>query len=119
MNTSDELIELKLEQLREIGKQHAEAKKNLVYLEHARKILLARLMKEYQLNSTTGKLESAAAQEREARSDTRYEQHIKALSEAVQIEAELNWQKKIVDINFDTWKTKMINDGRERKKYGS
>jgi len=51
MNTSDELIELKLEQLREIGKQHAEAKKNLVYLEHARKILLARLMKEYQLNN--------------------------------------------------------------------
>ncbi len=118
MNTYDDLIELKLEKLREIGIKHAEAKKNLTILEHGRKILLARLMKEYQLNSTTGKLETAAAQEREARSDERYQKHIQALAEAVQIESELNWQKKIVDINFDTWKTKMINDGRERKNYG-
>ena len=118
MNTYDDLIELKLEKLREIGIKHAEAKKNLTILEHGRKILLARLMKESQLNSTTGKLETAAAQEREARSDERYQKHIQALAEAVQIESELNWQKKIVDINFDTWKTKMINDGRERKNYG-
>ncbi len=115
--TFDDVLEFKLDQLREIGIKHAEAKKNLTILEHGRNILLSRLMKEYQLNSN-GKFNSAVAQEREARSDPRYEQHITSLGEAVRIESELNWQKKIVDINFESWKTRMINSTVEKKHYG-
>ena len=116
--TFDDVLELKMSKLREIGDRHAEAKKNLTYLEHSRNILLSRLMKEYQLISTSGKLESAVAQEREARADGRYEQHIKSLAEAVRIESELNWQKQLVQINFEVWKTKMINSTVEKKNYG-
>ena len=50
--------------------------------------------------------------------DVKYEEHIKALAEAVQQEAEWAWQKKIVEINFETWKTKMINQTVEKKNYG-
>ena len=50
----EELLEIKMQKLREIGIEHSKAKKNLTILEHGRKILLARLMKEKQLNSTTG-----------------------------------------------------------------
>ena len=115
--TFDDVLEFKLEQLREIGIKHAEAKKNLSLLEHRRNILLSRLMKEYQLNSN-GKFNSAVAQEREARSDPRYEEHITSLAEAVRVESELNWQKQIVDINFESWKTKMFAAYLEKKHYG-
>ena len=114
----EEILEVKMQKLREIGINQAKAKKNLTILEHGRKILLARLMKEKQLNSTTGKLDSVNAQEREARCDSKYEEHIKALAIAVQEEAEWSWQKKIVEINFETWKTKMINQTVEKKNYG-
>jgi hypothetical protein len=116
--TFDDNLETRMHQLREIGKQYAEAKRNLVFLEHSRKILLSKLMKEYQLNCSTGKLESIASQEREARSDKRYEKHIESLAEAVRQESELSWQREIVRINFETWKTKMINSVVEKKHYG-
>ena len=38
---SEEYIEKKMHQLRELGKNHANAKKNLTKLEHGRKILLS------------------------------------------------------------------------------
>jgi len=116
--TFDDVLENKIEKLREIGRQHAEAKKTLSYLEHSRKILLARLMKEYQLNSNTGKFQSAVSQEREALSDIRYEKHIDSLSEAVKIESELNWQKQIVHLNHERWKVKMFAESTEKKHYG-
>ena len=88
------------------------------FLDHNRKILLAKLMKEHQINSNTGKMDSVNAQEREARADQRYSDHIKALSLAVQNEAELSFEITIVRINFETWKTKMINQMKEAKDYG-
>jgi hypothetical protein len=37
---------------------------------------------------------------------------------AVQNEAELSFEITIVRINFETWKTKMINQMKEAKDYG-
>jgi len=116
---SDEILEQKIEKLREIGDKHADAKATLSLLENNRKILLATLMKEFMINSNTGKLDSAVAQEREARADDRYKKHIEALSIAVKNEAKWNWEKKIVEMNFETWKTKMISQMKERKQYGA
>ena len=107
-----------MHKLRELGKKYAKAKAELSFLDHNRKILLAKLMKEQQINSNTGKMDSVNAQEREARADQRYSDHIKALSLAVQNEAELSFEITIVRINFETWKTKMINQMKEAKDYG-
>jgi len=40
------------------------------------------------------------------------------LAIAVEKESELAWEKEIVRINFETWKTKVINQMREAKDYG-
>ena len=116
---SEEYIEKKMHQLRELGKNHANAKKNLTNLEHGRKILLSVIMKEKMINSNTGKMDSVNAQEREARADERYKIHIDNLADAVGKEAELNWEKYLVQINFDSWKTKTINQMAEYKNYGN
>jgi hypothetical protein len=104
---SEEITEQHMHKLREIGTNHAKAKQNLEKLQHGRKILLAVIMKEKMINSNTGKLDSVNAQEREARS-----------AKAVGEEAKWNWEKKMIEINFETWKTKMINQMREAKAYG-
>lgn len=115
---SEEVLEMHMDKLRNIGQKHAVAKANLTALEHGRKILLATLMKEKMINSNTGKLDSVNAQEREARTDERYQKHIDKLANAVQEEAKWHWEKRCVEINFETWKTKMINQMKEAKSYG-
>ena len=115
---SEEYQEQQIHKLRELGKSHSKAKGQVTLLDHGRKILLAKLMKEHMINSNTGKLDSVASQNREARADARYVDHIKALSIAVQNEAELSFEMTIVRINFETWKTKMINQMKEAKDYG-
>ena len=115
---SEEITEQHMHKLRELGKKYAKAKAELSFLDHNRKILLAKLMKQHQINSNTGKMDRVNAQEREARADQRYSDHIKALSLAVQNEAELSFEITIVRINFETWKTKMINQMKEAKDYG-
>ena len=115
---SEEITEQHMHKLRELGKKYAKAKAELSFLDHNRKILLAKLMKEHQINSNTGKMDSVNAQEREARADQRYIDHIKALAIAIEKESELAWEKEIVRINFETWKTKVINQMREAKDYG-
>ena len=116
---SEEITEQHMHKLRELGKDHTKAKGQMTLLDHGRKILLAELMKEHMINSNTGKLDSVASQEREGRCDPRYEEHIKALAQAVQNEAELSYEKTIININFETWKTKMINQMKEYKNYGN
>jgi len=116
---SEEITEQHMHKLRELGKSHAKARGEVTLLDHSRKILLAKLMKEHMINSNTGKLDSVSSQEREARADPRYEKHIKALAIAVQKECELSFEKLILNINFETWKTKTINQIREYKNYGN
>ena len=115
---SEEITEQHMHKLRELGKKYAKAKAELSFLDHNRKILLAKVRNEQQIKSNTGKMDSVNAQEREARADQRYSDHIKALSLAVQNEAELSFEITIVRINFETWKTKMINQMKEAKDYG-
>jgi hypothetical protein len=111
---SEDAKEQQMHTLREVGKKHAAAKRNLTVLEHGRQIMLSDLMKEYMLKGE----KTAAGQEREARADPRYKEHIEGLGEAVEEELKWAWEKNIVDINFEKWKTNMINQTIERKKYG-
>ena len=112
---SDEAREQQLHKLRTIGEEHAKAKQELSVMEYGRQILLAELMKEYLVKGE----KTAAAQDREARADPRYKQHIEALGIAISNEAKWAWEKKIVDINFERWKTNMINQTIERKNYNA
>jgi len=113
--TDNDALETKMHKLREIGEKHAEARGNVSLLEHGRKVLLSTIMKEVMLLGSEYK--TIAAQEREARADKRYSDHIKALAIAIEEEVKWSWEKKIVDMNFESWKTKMINQTVERKKY--
>ena len=92
---SEDAKEQQMHTLREVGKKHAAAKRNLTVLEHGRQIMLSDLMKEYMLKGE----KTAAGQEREARADPRYKEHIEALGIAVEEELKWAWEKKIVDIN--------------------
>jgi len=112
---SEDAKEQQLHNLREVGMKHAAAKRDVTILEHGRQILLADLMKEYMKMDGCS---SVAAQEREARADSRYKKHIEALGIAIEEELKWAWEKKIVDINFEKWKTNMINQTIERKQYG-
>ena len=105
--------ENQIHKLREIGTKHAEAKRKLSILEHGRQILLADLMKEYLLQGE----KTVAGQDREARADDRYKNHIEALGFAIEEELKWAWEKRIVEINFEKWKTDMINNTMERKHY--
>ena len=116
---SEEVLESKLQKIREIGENHAKAKSELARLEHGRKILLAVLMKKFMINSNTGKLDSAVAQDREARASDEYKAHIDKLAEAVKEEAKWNWEKKLFEINYDRWKTETISQMKEYKNYGN
>ena len=110
---SEEAKEKKLHELRQVGIQHAKAKRDVTVLEHGRQIILADLMKKYMKQGE----KTAAAQEREARADPLYKHHIEALAEAIERELKWAWEKKIVDIKFEEWKTNMINQTIERKNY--
>ncbi len=112
---SEQALEQQMHKLRTVGEEHAKAKEQLTILEHGRQILMAELMKEYMVKGAT----SVAAQERDARSDARYKDHINALGLAVSQEAKWAWEKKIVDINFERWKTNMINQTIEKKQYNA
>ena len=67
MNLDQAVVEKRLHQLRELGKEAAAAKKVMVKMEEGKKSTLAILMKEY---ATKG-FDAANAQEREARADPR------------------------------------------------
>jgi hypothetical protein len=41
------------------------------------------------------------------------------LAIAIENESKLNWEKKLVDMNFEAWKTKTISQMKEYKKYGN
>jgi hypothetical protein len=114
----DEILEKKMHELRQIGEKHAKYRKLKLYLQHYRKILLAKLMKEHMLNSNTGKMETAVAQDREARADPKYKQLIRKLAMAEEKELKYAWEKKLFEMKFDEWKTGMINQTIEAKKYG-
>jgi len=115
--TFDDSLEKRLNELRKIGDKHAAAKKQLSILDHGRKIMLSKIMKEKQINSS-GKLESVSAQEREARATKEYQNYIEQLGQAIEEESKWAWQKEIVRINFEIWKTRMINSVVEKKHYG-
>ena len=81
--------------------QYAKAKSNRIYLEEFRKTKKALLMKDALLNG----IEAANAQEREAYADAEYQELLKGLAEAIEVEETLKWKMEAARMRIEIWKT--------------
>jgi len=112
---SEQELEKRMEEVRQIGNNYATAKANLNYLDHYTKIRLAQMMIEKLSNCTNM---SVAKADLESRAEEEYIKLCQDLKNAVQQESKLAWEKKMVELKFEFWKTNQISAMSERKKYG-
>lgn len=112
---NDEIIERRLESLRETAKKFAKAVATREHLDEFKKSKLAILMKKYERDGFT----SAVAQEREARADDEYIALLDGLKDAVEASESLRWQLKIAEIGAEIWRTQQASLRAERKGYGA
>lgn len=105
-------LERYLQAVRDAAEEWAQAKSNLVFLEHYRRALLAKLMKD------SGE-KSAAAQERDALASEMYGAHLEALREAVKEEAVMHWTLKRAEMKVELWRTQQATARLERKAYNA
>jgi hypothetical protein len=107
-------IEKRLHQLRELGKQAAKAKSDMVKAEEGKKSLLAVLMKEYSMKG----FDAANAQEREARADQRMHDMIEAWGTSVEIYESARWELEVAKLGVSLLQTVSANERIERRGYG-
>ena len=113
---NENIIEKRLEEIRKITQKYSEAKSRHTLLEHSRHIVLADLMRE-SYESSNDKV-SVAKCEMMARSHHKYKEHIKQLSIAEEQCIKLQWELKIIQMKFESWKTNVFNINQEAKNYG-
>ena len=89
---------------------YAKAKAQRVYLEEFRKSKKALLMKEAML-----KFEAVNAQEREAYSHPEYQELLKGLAAAIEVEEELKWKLGAARMRVDCWRTEESTKRMEMK----
>ena len=84
----------------------AKAKSERVFLEEFRKSKKALLMKDALLNG----IEAANAQEREAYANPEYQQLLRGLAEAIEVEENLKWKMEAARMRVDIWRTEQANN---------
>ena len=107
--------ESRLDNIRKDVAAYASARANMVYLDEYKKSHLAILMKEYEAQGFT----SVAAQEREGRADKRYIATLEGLKEATEIAEQKRWELKIVEMQFEKWRTQEATRRAEKSRYGA
>jgi hypothetical protein len=85
---------------------YSKAKAQRIYLEEFRKSKKALLMQE----AFMAGVETMAAQERDAYARTEYQELLKGLQEAVEIEEKLKWQLTGAQLRVDIWRTNQANN---------
>jgi hypothetical protein len=113
--SSDEAIERRMQELRELSKQYAKAKAQEGYLSEFKRSKLAMLMKAAEQDGHA----SAVAQEREARAHPAYLELLEGLRDAVERAESLRWQLNIAEIGADVWRTQEASKRAERRGYGA
>lgn len=93
------------------GKKFAKAKAERTYLEEYRKSLKALLMQEAQVDGH----QTAAAQEREAYADDRYQVLLQGLKAAVEAEEEVRWGLVAAQARIDVWRSQESSKRQEIK----
>jgi len=91
--------------LKNAGK-YAKAKSERIYIEEFRKSKKALLMQIAQLKG----VETMAAQERDAYANLEYQELLKGLKEAVEVEEKLRWQLIAAQLKVDIWRTEQANN---------
>ncbi len=99
----DSDIEQALEYLQGSATKAAKARAERIYVEQYLKHLEASLMKEHAHLAVNG-------QEREARSDQRYEQHLKAIKEAVYLDEYHRFMRDAASAKIQAWQTMSANN---------
>jgi len=99
---SDDEIQKALDYLRDNAVKAAQARANRAYVEEYRKTVKAQIMKDH-----GG--ESLGAQEREAYSDSRYVEHLKAIKEAVYADEYHRWMMSAAEAKIEAWRTQQAN----------
>lgn len=112
---SDEAIEKRLQEIRDVAGQFAKAKGERVRLEEYRKTKKALLMRQAEQDGA----KSAAAQEREAYANDEYLEVINGLAAATEEEERLRWYLKSCEWHLETWRTQQANQRAERSRYGA
>ena len=108
------MVEEKLIKLRELAKIYAKNYAKRQYLEEFKKSKLAMLMKEYQEKE----FNTIAAQEREARSDERFQEILKGLKLATEKSELARWNLEIQKLGLSLYQTEQANLRSEKKGYG-
>jgi hypothetical protein len=93
------------------GKKFAKAKAERTYLEEYRKSLKAILMQQAQVDGH----QTAAAQEREAYADERYQALLQGLKAAVEAEEEVRWGLVAAQARIDVWRSQESSKRQEIK----
>ena len=90
------------EAIREKAGDYGTAKARRVYLEEFRTVKKALLMKD----ALKRGIEAANAQEREAKADPAYDQLLKGLQAAIEIEEKLRWELESHRLDIEIFRTK-------------
>lgn len=112
---SDEVIERRMQELRDLSEKFAKAKAQESFLEEFRKSKLAMLMKDAEVNGH----KSAVAQEREARASDAYVELLHGLRDATELAESLRWKLKVAEIGADVWRTLQASKRAEMRGYGA
>lgn len=91
--------------------EYAKAKSQRVYLEEFRKTKKALLMKE----ALAQGIEAANAQEREAYAHPEYQELLKGLAAAIEVEESLKWNLEAARMRCDIWRTEQANNRMTEK----
>tara|TARA_R100001460_G_scaffold41330_5_gene76928 strand:- start:5001 stop:5324 length:324 start_codon:yes stop_codon:yes gene_type:complete len=99
---TDEDVEKSIDFLQTSALKTAQAKANRIYLDEYRKSLKAMIMKEHQELPVS-------AQEREAYSDARYLNHLKAIRQAVQLDEQFRFERVHHEAKIEAWRSHSAN----------
>lgn len=101
MITDDE-IDKAVEYLRTNARPAAQAKANRIYMEEYRKVVKSQIMRENQ-NIPIG------TQEAIAYCDPRYDQHLKAMRDAIEKDEYNRWMMTAAEAKIEAWRTQQAN----------
>lgn len=112
---SDDLIERRMQELRELAQKFAKAYATKEHLEEFKKSKLAILMKQAEREGH----KTAAGQEREARANQQYLDLLDGLKAATEESEHLRWQLKLAEIGVEVWRTRKATERAEMMGYGN
>lgn len=112
-------VETYLTEVRKLAEEWAIAKGNLVRLQEFKHPLFARLYQKHEYSDDQIGTRTVKATEQYAYADPDYEEWVKGVSAATEVEAKLRWRLRVAEWYVDLWRTKQANERMERKAYGA